>query len=161
MKIFIIELVLLGSVLFPTFSAEALQAPISEPVSQKVELATTTTEPPLKPDFCQIRGYKGVVAEFIGEVSAYNLGDRWQNDDSPCIGAFNENLCEAQDLVVANNYYRQGTIACIEGVGCARVADRMNARYGKKNFDIAMRLDEKKKAKEFGRRNLKIIICKK
>lgn len=102
-----------------------------------------------------------LVSEFTGEVSAYNLGDVSQNDDSPCIGAFNENLCEAKDLVFANNYYLPGTLVCIDKVGCGRVADRMNSRYGKEHFDIAMKLEDKQVALNFGRQNLTVRIYKK
>lgn len=102
---------------------------------------------------------KEVVTEFIGNVSMYNLGDINQNWGNPCIGAFNENLCEAKDLTFANNYYKKGTTVCIESVGCGRVADRMNSRYGKYDFDIASR-GSKKEALQFGRRNLKITIYK-
>ena len=107
---------------------------------------------------------KKLVAEFIGEVSFYNLGDINQNDDSPCIGAFNENLCDALDngeLLVANNYYDKGTLLCFEGIGCGRVADRMNSRYEKSNFDIAMKLEDKQLALSLGRQMVLTRIYKK
>lgn len=104
---------------------------------------------------------KQIVSEFIGEISAYNVGDINQNDDSPCIGAFGENLCETNDLIFANNYYKNGTLICIENVGCGRVADRMNSRYEKEHFDIAMKLEDKQVALNFGRQHLKVVVYKK
>lgn len=102
-----------------------------------------------------------LISEFKGQISAYNTGDESQNDSSPCIGAFNENLCEATDLVFANNYYLPGTLVCVETVGCGRIADRMNKRYGKNNFDIAMKLEDKQIALNFGRKNLTVRVYKK
>lgn len=102
---------------------------------------------------------KKLVSEFVGEVSAYTLGREEENDSTPCIGAFNENLCFATDLVFANNFYDKGTLVCVDKVGCGRVADRMNSRYGKEHFDIAgMNLKENLK---FGRQNLIVRVYKK
>lgn len=102
---------------------------------------------------------KKLVSEFVGEVSAYTLGREEENDSTPCIGAFNENLCLTTDLVFANNFYDKGTLVCVDKVGCGRVADRMNARYGKEHFDIAgMNLKENLK---FGRQNLIVRVYKK
>jgi len=97
----------------------------------------------------------------IIEVSAYNVGDKFQTDDSPCIGATGENLCEVikNEIIFANNTYPKGTRVCIEHIGCGRIADRMNSRY-KNRFDLAMRLDEKQRAIKFGVQNLRYKIIK-
>ena len=103
-----------------------------------------------------------LVHEFIGEVSAYTAGREEENDSEPCIGAWNNDICQMVKegkLVFANNYYKNGTIVCIDTVGCGEVRDRMNARYGKYNFDIAG-LDLKKNL-DFGRQKLAIRVYKK
>jgi len=105
---------------------------------------------------------KKLVAEFIGEVSAYTAGRVEENDNAPCIGAWNNDVCamvKEGKLVFANNYYKNGTIVCIDTVGCGEVRDRMNSRYSKEHFDIAG-LDLQKNL-EFGRKNLTIRIYKK
>lgn len=104
---------------------------------------------------------KKLVSEFIGDISAYTLGRSEENDSDPCIGAFNDDLCslaQSGAILLANNYYLPGTIACIETIGCGNIADRMNPRYGRKNFDIAG-LDYKKNI-EFGRKKLIVRIYK-
>lgn len=105
---------------------------------------------------------KQLVSEFVGEVSAYTAGRYEENDSEPCIGAWNNNICEMVKqgkLVFANNYYKNGTLVCIDGVGCGEVRDRMNARYGKEHFDIAG-LDLQKNL-DFGRKNLIVRVYKK
>lgn len=105
---------------------------------------------------------KKLVSEFTGEVSAYTLGRHEENDSEPCIGASNEDMCLMAKkglLMFANNYYKLGTLVCIDTVGCGVVKDRMNSRYGKNNFDIAG-LDLKKN-KEFGRKNLSVRVYQK
>lgn len=105
---------------------------------------------------------KKLVSEFIGEVSAYTAGRVEENDNEPCIGAWNNDICQMVKqgkLVFANNYYKNGTLVCIDSVGCGEVRDRMNARYSRNNFDIAG-LDLQKN-KEFGRKDLTIRIYKK
>lgn len=103
-----------------------------------------------------------LVHEFFGEVSAYTAGREEENDSDPCIGAWNNDICQmVKDgkLVFANNYYKNGTIVCIDTVGCGEVRDRMNSRYGKYNFDIAgLNLQDNLK---FGRQKLAIRVYKK
>jgi hypothetical protein len=105
---------------------------------------------------------KQLVAEFIGEISKYTAGRVEENDLEPCIGAWNNDICEMVKqgkLVFANNYYKNGTIVCIDTIGCGEVRDRMNARYGKNNFDIAgLNLKENL---EFGRQKLSVSVYKK
>src|SRR6056297_1692576 len=85
----------------------------------------------------------------VYSVSAYNLGDVNQTDDSPCIGAWGDNLCSLLAIgkqTCANNHYPKGTILDIEGYGTCVVMDRMNSRYGKYDVDIAFPKDQKQEA---------------
>jgi len=91
-------------------------------------------------------------------VTAYNVGDPNQTDDTPCIGASNIDLCELLDLgvaICATNDYELGSELKIERLGTCYVLDRMNKRYtGKGYVDIALPKDMKKEALEFGRQQL-------
>ena len=65
-------------------------------------------------------------------VTAYNVGDETQNDNTPCIGATGEDLCEALEhgeAIVAYNNVPLNSHICIEGLGCYRVADRTSRKY--------------------------------
>lgn len=95
-----------------------------------------------------------------GIITAYNLVS-WQTDSTPCIGAYNDNICQLVEQgvnVVANNCLEQGTEIEIEGVGRFVVLDKMNSRYGCEHFDIAMAQDQVVEAIQFGRQNRNIII---
>jgi hypothetical protein len=157
-NILIIELVLLGSILFPCFTTQAtvidtginFHLPISGGVLPKNE------------DKPYYESGKKLIKEMAGEVSAYTLGRVEENDSDPCIGASNVDMCvlaKQGKLMFANNYYKLGTIVCIDTVGCGEVMDRMNERYGQQHFDVAG-LDLKKN-KEFGRQNLVVRVYKK
>ena len=94
------------------------------------------------------------------EVSAYTLGRVEETDDSPCIGAFGDNLCEMVSRgigVCASNAYGAGQRLVVGGFEC-RVLDRMNARYDNGEIDIAM-LDYQQ-AKQYGRKQVDIKIIK-
>ena len=98
------------------------------------------------------------VAE-IYSVSAYNVGDINQNWGDPCIGAWGDDLCtllQQGALICANNHYPRGTKLHVEGYGTCTVLDRMNSRYGKYYIDIAMPLDKKQEALNWGRRDILI-----
>ena len=101
----------------------------------------------------------------VREVSAYNAGDPNQTDDSPCISANNENICNALDAGYnrcAANFVKFGTRLRIETVSgdwsmeCI-VTDRMNSRYPNR-VDIAMKKDEKTRALKFGVQRLVVSI---
>ena len=99
----------------------------------------------------------------IRVVTAYNTGDVNQCDDTPCISANNENICEALDKGLsrcAANFVPLGTTLYIDKVGFCLVTDRTNRRY-KNRVDIAMKKHEKAKALKFGRQKLFVIIIKK
>lgn len=99
----------------------------------------------------------------VKTISAYNVGDPNQCDDSPCTAANGENICLALELGYkrcAANFVPFGTILEIEGYGRCLVTDRMNSRYSN-HIDIAMKKTEKSEALKFGRQKLNIKIIKK
>lgn len=93
-------------------------------------------------------------------VTAYNVGVVAQTDNTPCIGASGDDLCElvAQGIkVCAANFVPLGTHLEIEGFGTCKVLDRMNVRYTSR-VDIAMGANEIAQAKEFGLKRKKVAI---
>lgn len=96
----------------------------------------------------------------IREVTAYNVGDISQTDDSPCISANGENICEALEKGYkrcAANFVPIGTDLIIQNYGECKVTDRMNSRY-KNRVDIAMTLEEKERAINFGLQRLLVTV---
>jgi 3D (Asp-Asp-Asp) domain-containing protein len=96
----------------------------------------------------------------IRRVTAYNVGDRFQTDGSPCIGAGKENLCRALaqgEKVCAANFVPLNTYLYIQNYGIYRVADRMHRRF-ENRVDIAMEAHQKDKAMKFGVQNLPVIV---
>lgn len=101
-----------------------------------------------------------VKSETIREVSAYNAGDRNQTDDSPCIGAWGDNICELLEqgvIVYAANFVPYRTELNIDKIGHGIVLDRLASRYSNR-VDYAMRLDEFERAKKFGVQKLNVQI---
>lgn len=106
--------------------------------------------------------YYVVKSKTIRDVTAYNVGDPAQTDSTPCISASNQNICkalEAGELHCAANFVPLGTKLHIENIGICTVTDRMNRRY-KNRVDIAMPKNDNKKACEFGRQKLLVVILK-
>jgi len=108
-----------------------------------------------------------VIHETVRQVTAYNVGDPYQTDSTPCIGAYPKvDLCEevAKGIqVCAANFVPLNTILRIindtgESFECI-VWDRMNSRYTKR-VDIAMDLIQKAEAKKFGVNEWKVQILK-
>jgi len=107
-----------------------------------------------------------VVRESVRHITAYNVGDPYQTDSTPCTGAYSKvNLCEEIEKgtnVCAANFVPLGTILRIgsgeESFECI-VWDRMNSRYTSR-VDIAMSLSEKVQAKQFGLKKLNVQILK-
>lgn len=106
-----------------------------------------------------------VVSETIREVTAYNVGDVYQTDSTPCIGAYSKvNLCEEVGRgvnVCAANFVPLGTKLLIEATNgwsfeCI-VWDRMASKHGQR-VDIAMNLWEKDRAIKFGLQRLNVRI---
>ena len=98
----------------------------------------------------------------IRYVTAYNVGDSRQTDDTPCIGAANTNICEALDRGenhCAANFVKLGTKLHVDKIGVCTVTDRMNKRY-KNRVDIAMPKHKYKEALTFGRQKLMVSILK-
>ncbi len=94
----------------------------------------------------------------IREITAYNVGIVWQTDDSPCIGASGDNICQLLDQgvkVCATNFVPLYSELEIENYGRCVVLDRMNSRY-KNRVDIAMKSNEVVRAIKFGKQNLKV-----
>lgn len=91
-------------------------------------------------------------------VTAYNVGIEAQTDDTPCIGATGEDLCEALERgekICAANFVKLGTVITIEGYGECIVKDRMARRYSDR-VDIAMKATEYQQALNWGVRELKV-----
>lgn len=107
-------------------------------------------------------GSDRVVSETIRFVTAYNVGDPAQNYGDPCIAASGENLCKALSAGkkrCAANFVPLGTRLYIEDYGIFLVSDRTNRRY-RNRVDIAMKLDEIHKAKQFGKKKLNVKILR-
>ena len=96
----------------------------------------------------------------IMRVTAYNVGDPFQTDASPCIGAGHENLCHALvrgEKVCAANFVPLNTYLHIQNYGICRVTDRMNRRF-KNRVDIAMTPQQKDAAVNFGVQELAVSV---
>jgi 3D (Asp-Asp-Asp) domain-containing protein len=105
---------------------------------------------------------KTYAAGTIRFVTAYNVGDPGQCDDTPCISANNENICDALDkglLRCAANFVPLGTLLRVDKVGVCTVTDRMNRKY-RNRVDIAMKLVDKRKALRFGKQKLYVEVIK-
>ena len=101
-----------------------------------------------------------VKSETIRVVTAYNVGDPRQTDDTPCISANGENICRALangEMRCAANFVPLGSRLHVDKIGVCLVTDRMNRRY-RNRVDIAMRKDEYHKALRFGRQKLHVKI---
>jgi len=101
-----------------------------------------------------------VKSETIRTVTAYNAGDPSQTDDTPCISANGENLCDALakgQKRCAANFVPLGSKLYVDKIGVCLVTDRTNKRY-RNRVDVAMQKDEYHKALRFGRQNLHVKI---
>lgn len=95
----------------------------------------------------------------IREITAYNLGDKTQNDNSPCIMASGLNGCKLLEKginICAANFVPLYTKLYIDKFGQCEVLDRLNSRYVNR-IDIGMKLDEKERALKFGLQKLAVI----
>ena len=101
-----------------------------------------------------------VKSETIRVVTAYNVGDPRQTDDTPCISANGENICKALaegEMRCAANFVPLGSHLYVDKIGVCLVTDRMNRRY-RNRVDIAMQKDEYRKARRFGKQKLHVKI---
>lgn len=104
-----------------------------------------------------------VVSETIRVVTAYNVGDPRQNFGDPCVSANGENICRALSVGkkrCAANFVPFGTELHVENYGTFVVTDRTNSRY-RNRVDIAMKLNEYRKARRFGKKKLNVKILEK
>jgi 3D (Asp-Asp-Asp) domain-containing protein len=98
----------------------------------------------------------------IREITAYNAGDPAQTSGNPCQSANGEDICAALKAGLkrcAANFVPLGSRLHIAAHGVCTVTDRMNRRY-QNRVDIAMRVDEKKKALQFGLQKRHVTILK-
>lgn len=107
--------------------------------------------------FCSLSFVKCDVQPIIEQrvVTAYTLSI-YETDDTPCIGATGENLCEALERgesICAANFVPLGSILKIDGYGTCRVADRMARKNGQK-VDILMKTV--KEARKWGKQTINI-----
>ena len=101
-----------------------------------------------------------VESETIRVVTAYNAGDPRQTDDTPCISASGENICNALakgKKRCAANFVPLGSRLYVEKFGMCLVTDRTNKRY-RNRVDIAMQKKDYHKARQFGRQKLNVKI---
>ena len=104
--------------------------------------------------------YYRVKSETIRVVTAYNVGDPRQTDDTPCIAANGEDICSALakgEMRCAANFVPLGSHLYVDKIGVCLVTDRMNKRY-RNRVDIAMEKNEYYKARQFGRQKLHVKI---
>ena len=88
------------------------------------------------------------------EISYYTNSPAETNADN-CHTADMTWICPATENIIANNNLPFDTIVEVDGVEY-RVADRMNKRYGEKNFDILV--NNRQLAFKLGRQNKTVII---
>ena len=101
-----------------------------------------------------------IESETVRIVTAYNAGDPRQTDDTPCISANGENICNALadgQKRCAANFVPLGSSIYIDKIGVCQVTDRTNRRY-RNRVDIAMQKHEYDKALRFGRQKLHVKI---
>jgi 3D (Asp-Asp-Asp) domain-containing protein len=101
-----------------------------------------------------------IESETVRIVTAYNAGDPRQTDDTPCISANGENICNALaagQKRCAANFVPLGSSIYIDKIGVCLVTDRTNKRY-RNRVDVAMQKHEYNKARRFGRQKLHVKI---
>ena len=128
-----------------------------------IVLGTAYADPVMSPLLADNNQHYEVISETIRVVTAYNVGDPSQTDDTPCISANGENICRALaegEMRCAANFVPLGSRLHVDKVGVCLVTDRMNRRY-RNRVDIAMRKDEHRKARRFGRQKLHVKILDK
>jgi len=93
-----------------------------------------------------------LISPRVMDITAYNVGIVAQTDSTPCIGAYNNNLCnliEQGTRICASNDFKKGQLIYIENYGECLILDRMNKRFSNR-IDIAFAKNEYKKAKKWG-----------
>ena len=123
-------------------------------------ISTVNADPMVSPMLVHYDQHFKVKSETIRVVTAYNVGDPRQTDNTPCISANGENICRALangEMRCAANFVPLGSRLYVDKIGVCLVTDRMNKRY-RNRVDIAMRKDEYRKALRFGRQKLHVKI---
>ena len=121
---------------------------------------TVYADPTVSPMLVHNDQHFKVKSETIRVVTAYNVGDPRQTDDTPCISANGENICRALaegEMRCAANFVPLGSHLYVDKIGVCLVTDRMNRRY-RNRVDIAMQKDEYRKARRFGKQKLQVKI---
>jgi 3D (Asp-Asp-Asp) domain-containing protein len=117
-------------------------------------------DPMMSPLLYQKNQHYKVKSETIRVVTAYNVGDPRQTDDTPCISANGEDICRALangEMRCAANFVPLGSRLHVDKIGVCLVTDRMNKRY-RNRVDIAMHKNDYRKALRFGRQKLRVKI---
>ena len=125
-----------------------------------ITVGIADADPVMSPLLSDKSQHYKVKSETIRVVTAYNVGDPRQTDDTPCISANGENICRALaegEMRCAANFVPLGSRLHVDKVGVCLVTDRMNRRY-RNRVDIAMQKDEYRKARRFGRQKLHVKI---
>jgi len=94
-------------------------------------------------------------------ATAYNLTES-QTDSTPCVGAWNNNLCEILEktpskCIVATRLYDNHTLLDIKGFGRCEVLDKTSKKYGDR---IDLLLPTYEEAINFGKRQINYRVIK-
>jgi len=123
---------------------------------------TNTQEKYLKPTTSQIEPLESKIELYslddITTFTGYSLSVD-ETDESPCIGAGNNNLCELKKKtqICASRDLPLDTLIYIDGIGECVIKDRMNKRYkGTNRVDVLF--NSKQEAINFGNKRLKYAI---
>jgi len=121
-----------------------------------------SSEEPVLPKLPDFKIYKLTNGQFR-TITAYNVGDEAQTDDTPCIGAYSDiDLCQAVAdgrRVCASNAYPKYSLIYIEGYGECEILDRMAEKFSQR-VDIAFPLDQKAEAIEWGKKSRRVYLIK-
>ncbi len=94
-------------------------------------------------------------------VTAYNVGDIRQTDKTPCVGAYNINLCEVLDRggmrPCASRILPKNTIVDLGQYGKCIVLDKTSQKYSGR-IDLAFKKNEVKEARQWGKKLLDVKI---
>ena len=137
-----------------------IAASISILIINFLAFSTAYADPRVSPMIVHNDQQFKVKSETIRVVTAYNVGDPRQTDDTPCISANGENICRALaqgEMRCAANFVPLGSHLYVDKIGVCLVTDRMNRRY-RNRVDIAMQKDEYRKARRFGKQKLQVKI---
>jgi len=139
---------------------DALQGMNGQNEDKSPQIGVYASTEQISEDKPEVEEVPEIVDDMIRDFTAYNAGDPYQTDDTPCIGSSGKNICNILATgtnVCASNEFAKGTVLEVEGLGQCVVLDRMSARY-KNRIDWAMEADEYDEAIAFGLKKLKIKV---